>query len=335
MDFKRLTHLLALAEERNFARAAERVHLSQPAFSRSIQWLEQHYGLRLFDRETGIVKPTPAGEFVIDRARRLMFDARGMQHDVALYRDHQLGDLAFGVGPIPMASLMPSVTVALRRRHPGVSLRLETASWPILCEQLLAEDIEFYLGEIRDLPDDHRVEHTPLVRQLGGFFVRAGHPLAGKPCTFKRAFDAGLAAPRMPQQIRSMLARLLGLPRGEELLPAFECNDMTMLRLLALSTDAVVASTHAALRAEMTAGTLVALDVVDLPDTYVEIAVMTLAGRTLSPMAQAALTCIRDAAAAIDADAEAARPVRTHRSQPHRRPARGRTRSARRRAVGQ
>ena len=50
MDLKRLNHLIALADERNFGRAALRVHLSQPAFSRSIQAAETELGLQLFDR---------------------------------------------------------------------------------------------------------------------------------------------------------------------------------------------------------------------------------------------------------------------------------------------
>ena len=53
MDIRRLTHFIALAEEGRFAVAAERVHLSQAAFSRSIQALEQRMGLKLFDRGAG------------------------------------------------------------------------------------------------------------------------------------------------------------------------------------------------------------------------------------------------------------------------------------------
>ena len=87
MDLRRLEHLLALAEERHFGRAADQVHLSQPAFSRSIQAVEAELELRLFDREIGDVRPTPAGQFVIERARRLLFDARCLARDVELFRD--------------------------------------------------------------------------------------------------------------------------------------------------------------------------------------------------------------------------------------------------------
>ena len=61
MDLRRLNHVVALADTLHFARAAEQVHLSQPAFSRSIQALEYDLFLRLFDRDTGDVRPTTSG----------------------------------------------------------------------------------------------------------------------------------------------------------------------------------------------------------------------------------------------------------------------------------
>src|SRR5262245_50741079 len=133
MDLRRLNHVVALADELHFARAAERVHLSQPAFSRSIQAIDSEFGLRLFEREGGEIRPTPAGEFVIERARRLLFQARGVQRDVDLYRRSELGDTAFGVGPMPAASLMQLVLSQLRGLYPKVGVRVEVGNW----EQLL------------------------------------------------------------------------------------------------------------------------------------------------------------------------------------------------------
>src|SRR5215208_2445025 len=98
MGFRRLSHLVALAEEGNFRKAAERVFLSQPAFSRSIQAAEAEFGMTLFERGESGVRCTPAGTFVVERARRLLDENSQFQRDVTLYKDHQIGELALGFG---------------------------------------------------------------------------------------------------------------------------------------------------------------------------------------------------------------------------------------------
>ena len=296
MDLKRLGHLLALAEELHFARAAERVHLSQPAFSRSIQSLERDVGMQLFDREVSGVKPTPAGLFLIERARRLLFDSRGLQRDVELYRDSRLGDTAFGAGPIPSATILPLAIVALRRQYPAVGLRLEFSNWRLLLERLLDEDIEFFIAEGRDLPDDPRIVTEPLGRQPGHLFARAGHPLAGRSCRFAQVWEFGLAANRLPEPLMAMIAQRLGLPRGVAPVLALQCDDIALLRSLAQSTDTVIATSDASLRDDLRAGTMVQLSVDDLPESYVEMVIVTLANRSSSPMADRAMACIREIA---------------------------------------
>jgi DNA-binding transcriptional LysR family regulator len=62
MDLKNFRHALALAEAGNFVRAAQLVHLTQSALSRSIQALERDLGVQLFDRISGGIKPTAAGK---------------------------------------------------------------------------------------------------------------------------------------------------------------------------------------------------------------------------------------------------------------------------------
>jgi len=300
VDLKRLSHLVALADECHFARAAERVHLSQPAFSRSIQSIERDLGMRLFDRETGDVKPTPAGVFLIQRARRLLFDARCLQRDAMLYRDSQLGDTAFGSGPYPAATIMPTVVLTLRRQYPGVGLRLETNNAQLLFERLLAEDIEFFVAEVRDLPADSALRIESLGRHPAHVYARGGHPLAGAPCTFAQAWGYGFASGWLPTPMKALVARLIGLPAGVDPVPAVQCDDLTLLRTLALATDTVFASSDAWLRDDVRAGTFVRLEVEDLPDVYSEMGIVTLLNRTPSPMAQRAIACVQQVALAIN-----------------------------------
>jgi len=303
VDLKRLAHLVALADECHFARAAERVHLSQPAFSRSIQALEGEAGLDLFDRATG--RPTPAGAFLVERARRLLFDARCLERDVDLYRDGQLGDTAFGAGPFPAATLLPGVLATLRAEHPQVHLRVEVSNWALLLERLVAEDIEFFVAESRDVSDRPALAVKPLGRQPGHLYVRKRHPLAGRPCSLADAFGHGVASTRLPAPIKTTLARLLGLKKGEAPPLVLECDDVSVLRSLALATDTVLASTDAGVAAEVRAGTLVPLRVEGLPALAPEMGIVTLKQRTPSPMARYAMACVEARAAAVNEPARA------------------------------
>jgi DNA-binding transcriptional LysR family regulator len=289
-----------LADECHFARAAERVHLSQPAFSRSIQAIERDLGMRLFDREGGEVKPTPAGAFMAQRARRLLFDARSLQRDAMLYRGSQLGHTAFGAGPFPAATIVPTVVATLRRQYPGVGLRLEASNAQLLCDRLVAEDIEFFVADVRVLPADAALQVQSLGRQSAHLYVRGGHPLARRPCTFAEAWDYGFASGWLPAPLKALVARLIGLPPGTDPVPALQSDDMTLLRAMALATDTVFASSDAWVRDDVRSGTLAQLDVTDLPPSYTEMGIVTLAHRTPSPMAQRAIDCVQEVGRAIN-----------------------------------
>jgi DNA-binding transcriptional LysR family regulator len=300
MDLRRLEHLLALGEERHFGRAAEQVHLSQPAFSRSIQALEAELNLRLFDRDTGEVRPTPAGEFVIQRAQRLLFDARSLARDVELFRDGRLGNTSLGAGPLMAATLLPEVLATFRGQHPGVALRVEVSNWQQLLERLQAEDIEFFVADSSELPDDPVLDIRSVGRQQGGLYARTGHALSGRACTVAQAWAFGVAAIRLPRAAKAALVRILGLPAGAALVLALECDDIGVLKSVALATNTVLASSDVAARSAMESGALQRLQVRNLPPLYSQMGVVSLRNRTLSPTAQRIIHSIEAVAAQVN-----------------------------------
>lgn len=286
MDIKRWNHVVAVADRRSFARAAEQVHLSQPALTRSIQAAESELGLRLFDRGTQEVVPTPAGEFVVARARQLIFNSRCLERDVALYVNRDLGDTAFGCGPFPAATFLPPLLAGLRRDFPGINLRVEIGNWELLLTRLRDEDIEFFVADARDLPSDPQLQVRPMRREPGGFYVRSGHPLSSKrSVTLAQVWRYGVATVRLPQDVRAALARLLELASPAEVPLALECDHLEVLKGVALGCDTVLAAPHAALAEEISAGTLHALSVSGLPPLASHMGVVSLRGRTPSPMA--------------------------------------------------
>ena len=313
MDLRRWAHVVAVADCRSFVRAAEQVHLSQPALTRSIQAAEAELGLRLFDRRSNDVVPTPAGEFVVSRARRLVFDARCVGRDVDLYRDRQLGDVAFGVGPFPAATFLAPLLAAIRREHPAIAVRVEIANSQLLVERLRHEDLEFFVADTRDLPADPLLQIVPLSPEPGGFYVRAEHPLPErKAVALRQLWVHGVASVRLPEAVRAVLARLLGVGAASLTL-ALECDDLQVLKSTALACDLVLAAPHRAGAAEVAARTLRALTVAELPPLFSLPGVVTLRGRTPSPMAERVIGMLPSAPAA----AKRARPRgRTPRERP-------------------
>ncbi|HSV52434.1 MAG TPA: LysR family transcriptional regulator [Burkholderiaceae bacterium] len=287
MDLKRLNHLVVLADERNFGRAAERAHLSQSAFSRSVQAAESELGLQLFDRGNLEVSCTAAGAFVIERARKLLFDSRCLARDVDLYRQSLIGDLAFGMGPFPAHTLLPTLLVELRQKYPGVGVRVQVNHWNYLAQNLRREELDFFVADTRDLPLGPDLAVTPLARQHGGFYVRAGHPLLARAKVQARDMvPFGLATVRLPEALLGSIRRLLGLEAQAPLPFALECEDVGTLKSVALATDTVLASTHASVHAEVTAGLLVPVTLDGAPALYAETGLVALRGRSHSPMAQ-------------------------------------------------
>jgi DNA-binding transcriptional LysR family regulator len=300
MDLRRLSHVVALADTLHFARAAEIAHLSQPAFSRSIQAIEKDLGVRLFDREVGEVRPTPAGEFLIQRARKLLFEARCLQRDVDLYRDNQLGDTAFGVGPLLTATLMPRALPELRRQYPQVALRMEVGNWMQLLESLRTESIEFFAADVRDMPEDASLDIQPIGGQPPHLYVRAGHPLAGRACTLQEVSAYGIAVPKPLSPTKVELSTLLGLPAGQDATIALECDNYGILKTVALTTDTVLGATDAAVSEELEAGTFLRLDVQGWMSPASSTGIVRLRGRTPSPAAEAVVAAIVRAARAIN-----------------------------------
>ncbi len=294
MEIRRLKHLVALADERNFGRAAERVHLSQPAFSRSIQVAEADLGLQLFDRGSLEVTCTAAGAFVIERARKLIFDSRCLERDVSLYRERLMGDVAFGVGPFPAATLLPALILELRTRFSNINSRVEVNNWTYLLEHLRAEELDFFLADVRDVPPDADLTIQTIMQQHGRFYVRSGHPLLAQGVIKPPAMAPfGLASVRLPVEIKQQFRQLLNLGADAHLPVSVECDDVHLLKHVALNSDTVLASTDAAVHNEVTAGSLVALDLQGMPPIYANMGVVSLKGRSFSPMAEFAVDFLR------------------------------------------
>ncbi|KUP28460.1 LysR family transcriptional regulator [Kocuria rhizophila] len=124
MEIRQLTCFIAVAEERHFGRAAERLHMAQPALSLLIRQLEEHLGARLLDRTTRRVDLTPAGQELLDRGRRILHDLELLEADVRREGDSSAGVLRLGFAGAAAYDVVPELARAVREGLPGVTLSL-------------------------------------------------------------------------------------------------------------------------------------------------------------------------------------------------------------------
>lgn len=288
MDLRRLHHVVALADEANFRRAAERVHLSQPAFSRSIQAAETELGLKLFDRGSVEARPTAAGAFFVERARALLQQNERLERDMSMFREREIGDVTFGTGPFPAAMLVPGAIAELRKRYPHVAVRVFLGNSQDLAECVQRGEYEFFVANARRVPRTGLFRVRSLGRIQGGFYVRTGHPLATrKSCTVADLLPYGIGAGKLPHDVSLHLAKSMGLPEGVPLTLAVECDDVQLLKRVALESDTVIVASDELIAPEVRSREMVALPIDDFPGDYSnsQVGVVSLAGRTPSPAA--------------------------------------------------
>jgi DNA-binding transcriptional LysR family regulator len=293
MDLRRLTHLVALADERHFGRAAESCHLSQPAFSRSIQAAEEALGLQLFNRSTADISTTDAGAFVVERARKLLFDSRCLARDVSLYRNKKLGDIAIGMGPYPAAALLQGLLHELRGSYPEINVRLEINNATYLTDYLRKETLDFMVVSLINITLQPDLLILPLGSLSAAIYARPAHPLAGRVSVLADLLPYGVASVDIAQQIYKDMGAIAGLPPGTPFPIAVTCNDVSVLKQLAQMSNTVIACPQTSVEQELAAGTLVRLRLSDVSPLKAEFAIVSLRGRSFSGIADYAIAFLR------------------------------------------
>ena len=125
MNLNDLRYVVALAQERNFHRAAARCFVSQPALSLAIQKLEDELGVQLFERSRNAVRPTEVGARIVEQAQRVIEEADRIRSLAREGADQLRGPLKLGVIFTVGPYLLPELIPVLHRRAPHMPLEVE------------------------------------------------------------------------------------------------------------------------------------------------------------------------------------------------------------------
>ncbi|AQG78978.1 LysR family transcriptional regulator [Spirosoma montaniterrae] len=181
MDLRQLAFFVAVAEELNFSRAAEKMAIVQPALSRQIQQLEDDLGVLLFKRDKRNVALTPAGAYLLTQARQLRLTVADIVTQTQRVHNGQIGTLRIGHPGSALYSILPDTLVTLKGRYPDVTTSLAEISERELFESLLSHRVD--VGLTREVNTDSRIQSVHLFAESLALVVPDTHPLAAGPFT--------------------------------------------------------------------------------------------------------------------------------------------------------
>ena len=174
-NIERLNCFVEVADTLSFSRAAQNLHLSQPAVSRYIKELERATGTRLFDRVGRKVALTETGALLLERARKVKQSVEELEADAEGLSGRMAGQLQLG-GSTVWEYLLPRVIGSFTSAHPGIRIMLAVANTGEIIDWL--DQSRIHLGFVGDAPGGRSLDATPIAEDRLVIVAPAQHPLA-------------------------------------------------------------------------------------------------------------------------------------------------------------
>lgn len=181
MDLRSLKHVVVLARLLSYTKAAQELCITQSALSRSIQAIEKHAKVKLFDRDRSGVHVTTVGRDFVKRAALLLRDADDLDRVIRRSASAEIGEVSFGIGPLAAQALLPNVLPTAFAAKPELRTNVMVRNVESLLPALIKEEIELVITAESEI-----MKSAPLQGEFLGWFpfsliVRAGHPLLEAP----------------------------------------------------------------------------------------------------------------------------------------------------------
>ena len=177
-NLKHLSTFVAVAEELNFHRAAERLRMAQPAVSRIVLELEERLGVKLLERTTRRVRLTESGRYLLEEALAIIARAETAENTVRLLASGTKAILRIGYTTIAGHALVPDVVREFRTSNPDVRLELTYLTSPVQRDRILEDEID--LGFIQGHFQSSEIESRLVARHRLVALLPPGHPLAAR-----------------------------------------------------------------------------------------------------------------------------------------------------------
>jgi DNA-binding transcriptional LysR family regulator len=176
LSLQQLHAFSVLAEELHFGRAAARLGIAQPPLSQQVRRLEERVGHPLFNRASGGVALTPAGEELLPAARRTLADLADALTAARAVGDGRAGSLRIGFPASLALTVLPGLLREFREQFPGVGLHIHEMTTAPQITALHSRDID--VGLLREPSADAALDFKVVLTEPFVAVLPAGHPLA-------------------------------------------------------------------------------------------------------------------------------------------------------------
>jgi len=205
MDINQLEVLIAVAQEKSFSRAAERLHRTQPAISQAIRRLETEIGEPLFDRSSKDGTMTAAGRVLFGHAQQMLNLRLSAHAAIKELKGLHRGKLSLSANEYTVMYLLPLLPV-FRARHPHIKIEVKRSLASRISSEILARETE--IGIVSFKPSDPAIAALPVLTDELALIVPPHHPLAARKIVSVRELGAeSFIAHNVPSPYRERVVR--------------------------------------------------------------------------------------------------------------------------------
>ncbi|MBZ7926733.1 pca operon transcription factor PcaQ [Ensifer adhaerens] len=210
VKFRHLQTFVEVSRQKSVMKAAELLHVSQPAVTKTIRELEEVLGVAVFERDGRGIKITRYGEVFLRHAGAALTALRQGLDSVSQERDGDGVPVRVGALPTVSTRIMPLAMTLFLKEDTGARIKIVTGENAVLLEQLRVGDLDLVVGRLAAPEKMTGFSFEHLYSEQVVFAVRAGHPLlSGAHSTFARLADFPVLMPTRASIIRPFVERFL------------------------------------------------------------------------------------------------------------------------------
>lgn len=171
----RLRVFFTVANRLSFSKAAEELHITQPAITRHIKQIENHFGQKLFERKGNSIALTKAGSLLFSHSKRILQGYKELEFDMNALVDRTEGVLRIAASTTVAQYVLPLLLAKFHKQYPKVKVSLISANTEDVENAVLGSDAE--LGFIEGRSKNRELAYQPFLKDEIVPVVGAGHPL--------------------------------------------------------------------------------------------------------------------------------------------------------------